>query len=85
MTSHVDQPQSFLIRAFNVGRRPQVAFGLVIALFWLIVLTTVSIWAPYDPLEAVGTRLIAPSMTHLLGTDALGRYVLMSNYGLCYL
>ena len=72
----IEKRQSRLSRVSDVAKRPQVAFGLVIGIFWLIVLCTVSIWAPYDPLEAVDSRLLAPSMSHLLGTDALGRDVL---------
>ena len=72
----IEKRQSRLSRVSDVAKRPQVAFGLVIGIFWLIVLCTVSIWALYDPLEAVDSRLLAPSMSHLLGTDALGRDVL---------
>jgi peptide/nickel transport system permease protein len=72
----IEGRKSRLGRASDVAKRPQVAFGLVIGIFWLIVLCSVSIWAPYDPLEAVSPRLLAPSMSHLLGTDALGRDVL---------
>ena len=72
----IEKRQSRLSRVSDVAKRPQVAFGLVIGIFWLIFLCSVSIWAPYDPLEAVDSRLLAPSMSHLLGTDALGRDVL---------
>jgi len=72
----IEKRQSRLSLVSDVAKRPQVAFGLVIGIFWLIVLCSVSIWAPYDPLEAVSPRLLAPNMSHLLGTDALGRDVL---------
>ena len=72
----IKKRQSRLSRVSDVAKRPQVAFGLVIGIFWLIVLCSISIWAPYDPLEAVSPRLLSPSMSHLLGTDALGRDVL---------
>ena len=72
----IEKRQSRLSLVSDVAKRPQVAVGLVIGIFWLIVLCSVSIWAPYDPLEAVSPRLLAPNMSHLLGTDALGRDVL---------
>jgi peptide/nickel transport system permease protein len=56
-------------------RRPTVIFGLIVTAFWLIVLFTVQWWAPYSPLEAVGTRLQPPSHDHWFGTDALSRDV----------
>jgi peptide/nickel transport system permease protein len=56
-------------------KRPTVIGGLIVAIFWLIVVFTVQWWAPYGPLEAVGKRLQAPSRHHLLGTDALSRDV----------
>lgn len=71
----IEKKQSGFNRFLRVAKRPQVAFGLVIGSFWLIVLFSISLWAPYEPLDAVGVRLQEPSMTHLLGTDALGRDV----------
>ena len=56
-------------------KRPTVIGGLIVAIFWLIVVFTVQWWAPYGPLEAVGKRLQPPSRHHLLGTDALSRDV----------
>ena len=56
-------------------RRPTVAFGTVVALFWLIVVISVSWWAPYQPLARAGTRLTSPNAAHWMGTDALGRDV----------
>jgi peptide/nickel transport system permease protein len=56
-------------------RRATVIAGFIVAGFWLIVLITLSWWAPYKPLEAVGARLQAPSWHHLFGTDALSRDV----------
>lgn len=70
-----EKKQSEINRLLRVAKRPQVAFGLVIGSFWLIVLFSISLWAPYEPLDAVGVRLQEPSMAHLLGTDALGRDV----------
>lgn len=61
-------------------RRPQwltapVAIGLLILIFWVFVALTVQWWGPYGPLEINGTRLTGPSLSHPMGTDALGRDV----------
>ena len=56
-------------------RRPTVAFGALVALFWLVVVFTVGWWAPYDPLALAGPRLTPPGGAHWMGTDALGRDV----------
>ncbi|GAA2097502.1 MULTISPECIES: ABC transporter permease [Brevibacterium] len=56
--------------------RPQIVFGAVVIVFWLIVLVFAGLIAPYDPFEASGPRLEAPSVAHLFGTDTLGRDVL---------
>ncbi len=56
-------------------RRATVIGGMIVAIFWLIVVFTVQWWAPFGPLEAVGKRLQPPSWHHLLGTDALSRDV----------
>lgn len=42
---------------------------------WIIVALTLPLWSPHDPLEPVGERLLPPSLTNLMGTDALGRDV----------
>lgn len=55
---------------------PVFIVGGVVVLFWLAA-TAFPFWmAPYDPLELAGRRLQAPSASHWLGTDALGRDVL---------
>lgn len=56
-------------------RHPAIAFGTFVTVAWLIVMVTVQWWAPYDPYESVGERLLAPSGAHWFGTDALGRDV----------
>jgi peptide/nickel transport system permease protein len=51
-----------------------VAFGALAAMF-VVALFARQI-APYDPLEAVGQPMAAPSAGNLLGTDTVGRDVL---------
>ena len=63
------------VRIASEFRRPAIIGGAAVAGAWLIVVLTVSWWAPYGPLESVGRRLDAPSWTHWLGTDALSRDV----------
>ncbi len=55
--------------------RGTALFGVVTLALWAIVALTLPIWTPFDPLEAVGSRLQDPSHTHWMGTDALGRDV----------
>ncbi len=51
--------------------------GLLIIVFWLIVTLAAPLLAPYEPLKQdIVNRLQAPSLTHLSGTDQLGRDVL---------
>ena len=51
----------------------------------LAIALTVPWWAPYDPIALVGRRLQAPSWQHWLGTDALGRDVMVRTlYGTRY-
>lgn len=51
--------------------------GGVIVLFWVVVALTIDLWSPYDPFSIAGRRLRPPSEAHWLGTDALGRDVLI--------
>lgn len=53
-----------------------LAIGTVVILFWVAVALLGHWISPYDPLDMVARRLQAPSMSHWLGTDALGRDVL---------
>ncbi|MFK4820817.1 ABC transporter permease [Ochrobactrum quorumnocens] len=53
-----------------------VAIGIVVVGFWIIATFFAPYMTPYDPLDMVGRRLQAPSWSHWLGTDALGRDVL---------
>lgn len=57
--------------------------GLVILALWLVAGSTIDLISPYDPLQIVAKRLQSPSAAHWLGTDALGRDVLVRTiYGL---
>jgi peptide/nickel transport system permease protein len=49
--------------------------GLTMLAAWVIVAITLPLWTPYDPLDQGSDRLLSPSWTHLMGTDALGRDV----------
>ena len=53
-----------------------VIAGCLIILFWLAVILTIDLWAPYDPVRKAGPRLVPPGAAHWLGTDTLGRDVL---------
>lgn len=60
-------------------------FGCAILLAWVFIALTVDFWSPYDPVKLVARRLQAPSWAHWLGTDALGRDVLVRTlYGAQY-
>jgi peptide/nickel transport system permease protein len=67
--------------ALTTFRRPSwlsvpLAIGIAIVLFWLAITVLAPLVSPYAPLDMVGRRLQAPSWSHWLGTDALGRDVL---------
>ncbi|MBB4000351.1 ABC transporter permease [Aureimonas pseudogalii] len=57
--------------------RGPVLVGLLVLVSWIIVAITIDLWSPYDPVALAGRRLQAPSLQHWLGTDALGRDVLI--------
>jgi len=48
---------------------------MVLARAWVLVAIFVPLIAPYDPLTQSSHLLLAPSLTHLFGTDELGRDV----------
>ncbi|MGN7882116.1 ABC transporter permease [Ensifer sp. 22460] len=50
--------------------------GLALVGINLLVALLTLFWTPYDPLNASGGRLEAPSLLHWLGTDRLGRDLL---------
>lgn len=59
---------------FNRG---VVIIGLIIVLILVITAIFAPILAPYDPYQiSLRERLLAPSIDHLLGTDAVGRDIL---------
>jgi peptide/nickel transport system permease protein len=47
--------------------------GLVIVIIFICAGLSAPLITPYGPFELVGRRLSAPSITHLFGTDQLGR------------
>ena len=51
--------------------------GLVIFFGWIIIALIAPIISPYDPIkyQDMSSRFQAPSMTHIFGTDSLGRDV----------
>ena len=49
--------------------------GVVFIVLWILVALTVPLWTPFDPLASVAPRLQGPSLSHLMGTDQLGRDV----------
>jgi peptide/nickel transport system permease protein len=69
------------VRAVRIRRqRPKwlrgpALLGVITLTLWVIVALTLPLWSPHDPLAPVGDRLLPPSGTHWLGTDALGRDV----------
>jgi peptide/nickel transport system permease protein len=75
---------SRFVRRIGWGHLPTLLAAAVIVALLAIALT-VPWWAPYDPIAIVGRRLQAPSWQHWLGTDALGRDVMVRTlYGTRY-
>ncbi len=54
-----------------------IAVGGGVLLLWVVVAVTVPLWSWAGPRETVGERLTSPNASQLLGTDALGRDVLI--------
>jgi peptide/nickel transport system permease protein len=57
-----------LYRQSSLGK-----LGLGIVLFFVVVALVAPWIAPYDPFAFVGDPFLKPSMTHILGTDQVGR------------
>lgn len=55
--------------------RTQIIFGVVVIVFWILVIAFAGIIAPHDPFSAAGPRLQPPSTAYFFGTDTLGRDV----------
>lgn len=56
-------------------RRPIAVIGVLITLLLLVVAVFAPLLAPYDPSSQIATRLLPPGLSHLMGTDNLGRDV----------
>lgn len=54
-----------------------VLVGLIVVAAWILVALTIDLWSPYNPVTLAGKRLQMPSWQHWLGTDSLGRDVLV--------
>jgi len=64
-------------RTLRLLRSPEAAFGAAVVLLAVLVALFAPWIAPFDPsVQDIGHRLQPPSMTHLLGTDGLGRDLL---------
>ncbi len=60
-----------------LSRNPSAVAGAVILTLMLLLAVSATWLAPYDPIRLnLGSRLQPPSMTHLFGTDELGRDIL---------
>jgi peptide/nickel transport system permease protein len=70
--SHV--PSTALRSATQILRKPALVLAWIVVVVVLAWAIAPSLFAPYDPLEAdTGVALNAPSLSHLFGTDELGR------------
>lgn len=74
MTSTVVSPTRRRRRRPPWLRGPALV-GLITLVLWALVALTLPLWSPSDPLDPVADRLLSPSWSHLMGTDALGRDV----------
>ena len=58
-------------------KKPEIIFGGVVVLFWILVAMFAPLIAPFNPLEqSVANRLSSPNTLYKLGTDELGRDIL---------
>lgn len=58
-------------------RQAPVIFAALVLVSLIAVALTIPWWTPYDPIALAGRRLQPPSAAHWLGTDALGRDVMV--------
>lgn len=66
-------------------RQAPVIFAVAVLVSLVVIAVTIPWWTPYDPIGLAGRRLQPPSAAHWLGTDALGRDVLVRTlYGARY-
>ncbi|HEX2621395.1 MAG TPA: ABC transporter permease, partial [Phototrophicaceae bacterium] len=77
MTRESARRKTFNRRLYILRRNPLVVVGMIVLMFWLLVVLTGPTLAPADPLkQAVSDRLTAPGDAYSLGTDELGRDIL---------
>jgi peptide/nickel transport system permease protein len=69
-----ERPKGLRRIALELRRNPIVIVGLLVVVFWLIVMAVIPTVAPYEPLaQNVNNRLKEPDSEHYFGTDELGR------------
>lgn len=59
----------------SAWRQPLAVVGMALAGAWLLIVIFVPLIAPYDPLAQSSHLVLAPSSSHIFGTDELGRDV----------
>lgn len=59
----------------SAWRQPLAIAGMVLAGAWIAIAILVPLIAPYNPLTQSSQLVLAPSASHLFGTDELGRDV----------
>lgn len=60
-------------RAVRRRRSLTLSAGIILVGIHLVIALLTLVWTPYDPTAMAGGRLEGPSLTHLAGTDRLGR------------
>ncbi len=58
-------------------RKWPIALGAGVIVLWVLIALTVPLWSPSGPRESVAPRLQSPNASQWLGTDAVGRDVLV--------
>lgn len=54
-----------------------IKIGKAILIFYLLIFIVSIFWTPYDPNEVMtSNKFLAPSLSHLFGTDNMGRDIL---------